>query len=105
MRTETLCDTYPDVIALLDKHKRQTSLLFSQADPNLAIHHQAMMQIRDFLLDTVRSTVDALVFLSSSPTKSVKAKKIAIACLNNVFLGVVAVKFAKLDKIRGLCNG
>lgn len=62
------------------------------------------MEIDNFLLNTIRTCIHSLVFLSFLPTKSVYTKEISIFGLNHMFLGVVSRKFAKINKVGSLGN-
>jgi len=86
----------PDVVAALDQLEWQASLLVGQADPDLAVHHETVVEVDDLLLDALGpiSAVDAHIFLALSPAQPVQTQEIAIARLHNVFLAVVAVEVA-----------
>lgn len=81
---------HPNVITLLDKNKGKTSLRIGQADPDLRVHEQAMVEVHDLLLDAPRSAVDFLALLSVLPSEPVHAKQEAILGLEDVLLGLVS---------------
>ena len=97
----------PDVVSALDQLKWQASLFVGQADPDLAVHHETVVEVDDLLLDALGpvSAVDAHVFLALSPAQPVQTQEIAIARLHNVFLAVVAVEVAELGKVGGIGDG
>ena len=86
----------PDVVSSLHQLKRQASLLIGQANPDLAVHHQAVVEVDDLLLEAfcLVSAVDAYIFFALSPAQAVQTQEIAITGLYNVFLAVVAVEVA-----------
>ena len=97
--------TYPDIIALINQRKREASLFLCQTNPNLAVHHEAVVQVDHLFLDTTLPGIYLSVFLSLSPTQAVETQEVAISGLNNVFLGVIAEQGAQIDKILGLSDG
>jgi hypothetical protein len=50
-----------------------------------------MVKVDDFLADAALPCVDVFFFFPSAIREAMKTKEIAIPCLNNVFLGFVAV--------------
>lgn len=59
--------TYPDIVALFDEDEWQAALLVSKADPDFAIHHEAMVHIDNLLDDAAVACIDALVFFVLAP--------------------------------------
>lgn len=77
----------PNIVALIDQQKGQASLLLRNAHPNLAIHHEAMMQVHDLLLHASRAAVDTLVLLAFAPSESVDSQKEPIFRLHYMLFG------------------
>jgi len=50
--------TYPDIVALFDKHERQTAFLLGHAYPDLTVHEKTMVQINHAFLDTAFACID-----------------------------------------------
>ena len=82
--------TYPDVEAELDQLERQASLLVRQANPNLRVHQQAVVQIDDPFPETRRSIVHLGTFLSPPPLQPMDAEEEAVLGLDDVFFGFEA---------------
>jgi hypothetical protein len=96
--------TYPDIKPLLDQDEGQGPLLVGQADPHLAVHQQAMVQVDDTLLDALRAGVDLGVLLAPFPCEPVQAKQVSILGLDHMFLGRVAKGGAEVDKVGGVSD-
>lgn len=97
----------PDVVAALDELKGQTALAGRQTDPDVAVHHQAVVQIDDLLAQArlARAGIDALGLLAALPAQAVQSQQVAVAGLDNVLLAVVAGEVAQLGKVAGAGNG
>jgi hypothetical protein len=95
-------ETYPNVKAPLDQDKRQRALLVGEADPDFAVHQQAVVQVHDALLDALRSAVDPGVLLALPPGQAVKAKEVPVLGLHDMLLGGVPEGGTEVDKIGGI---
>lgn len=98
-------NTDPDIIALLDEHKRKTSLLIGQADPNLGVHEQPMVKVQDLLHQTSRSAVDLLFLLALLPCQPVQTEQVSILGLEDMLLSFISVQAAKIHKVGGVSHG
>ena len=96
--------THPDVKPPFHKLKGQASLLVRQADPDLGVHQQAVMQIRNALLGALRAAVDFGALLALSPLQAVQAQQEPILCLDYVLFGFVSPESAQLDEIGGIAH-
>lgn len=81
----------PDIIALVDQQKGQTPLVLGNAHPDLAVHHEAMMEVDDLLLHTPWPAIYALVLLPFAPGKPVNSQEEAVLRLDYMLLGRVAI--------------
>ncbi len=96
--------TYPDVKAPLNQDKRKSALLIGEADPHLAVHQQAMVQVHDALLDALRSAVDPGVLLALPPGQPVEAEEVPVLGLHDMLLGGVPKGGTEVDKIGGIAD-
>lgn len=58
--------TYPDIETVLDQHKGKSALGLGEADPDLAVHEEAVVQICDPFPHTTRAPIDVCVLLPLS---------------------------------------
>lgn len=91
--------TYPNIVAFFDQHEREASLFFREAYPDLAVHHQTMMKVDNFLLHTLYASIDSCTLFTFAPAKPMQAQQIAISCLDYMLLGIIPVKSTEIDKI------
>lgn len=63
-----------------------------------------MVQVNDALLDAVRTRVDSLTLLATSPLQTMEAEKIAIFGLYNMLLCLMGPKLTQLNKIGSVTN-
>lgn len=98
-------NTDPNIIALLDEHKRKTSLLIGQADPHLGVHEQSMVQVQDLLLQTSRSAVNLLFLLALLPCQAVQTEQVSILGLEDMLFSFISVQAAKIHKVGGVSHG
>ena len=94
--------TYPDIIAFLHQHERQTPFPFRQAHPCLTVHHQAMMQVHHLLRHAPLAGIHPCILFTSSPSQSMKTQQVAIPGLDDMFLGIVAEQSTEIHEIRSL---
>jgi hypothetical protein len=57
------------------------------------------MQVYYSLPYTVLSTVDPHMFLSFFPSQSVQSKQVTIAGLDHMFLSIITIQCAEVDKV------
>lgn len=96
--------TYPDIKPLLDQDKRQGPLLVRQANPHLAVHQQAMVQVYHPLLEALGPGIDPGVLFSLFPCQPVQAKEVSVLCLYYMFFGRVAKRGAEVDEVGGISD-
>lgn len=96
--------THPDIETALDQLKWETTLLVRQADPDLGVHEESVVEIHDPLLDAPRSAVDLLPLLSLPPLQPVHAQEVTIFGLHDVLLCFKPPESAELNKVRRLTD-
>ena len=84
--------SHPNIISSLYKHERKTSLALCQAYPDLAIHHEAMMEIYNLLPKTAIPGIHPNIFFATFPSQTVQPEEIAIAGLDDVFFSIIAIQ-------------
>jgi hypothetical protein len=94
----------PDIVALVNQQERQATSLLRDADPDFAVHEQAVVEVDNAFLNAVWTHVDLHVFLSSSPSQAVQAQKIPILRLDYMFFGSVAIELTQFYKVTCLSN-
>ena len=82
--------TNPDVKTALHQLKWEASLFVRQADPDLRVHEETVMQINDAFLDARRPVVDLLSLLAPPPLQAMNSQKETILRLDDVFLSFVS---------------
>jgi hypothetical protein len=95
----------PNIVALIDQQKRQTTLVLCNADPDLAVHHEAVMEVYNLLLHASWPAVYALILLSFAPGESMHSQEEAILCLHYMLLGGVAIELTQLYKVIRVRDG
>lgn len=97
--TQFESETHPDIKSALDKLECQASSLVRLCDPDLGVHQQPMVQIRNPFLDARRAIVHLLSLLAFPPLQPVNSKQEAVLGLHDVFLGFVSPQSAELHKV------
>lgn len=93
----------PDVVTVLNKLEGQTALFFAEADPDFAVHHQAVMQVDNFLLDAILAAVDLTILFALAAGETVHSQEVAIFCMDHMLFCVVTEQLTQIDKIISLC--
>ena len=94
----------PDIVAAVDEGEGQAALAGGQTDPDVAVHHKAVVEVDD-LFANAAGGVDADMVFTTAPGEAMEAEQVAITCLDNVLLAVVTVQLAQLGKVAGVRNG
>jgi hypothetical protein len=97
-------DTHPNVVASIYQLERQTSLFIGQANPHLTIHHEAMVQVYNRLLQTIWSLVNLSVILPLPPGEPMQTQQVSIASLHHMLFRIESIQRTYIDKIRGISN-
>lgn len=95
----------PDIVALIDQQKRQTTLVLCNADPDLAVHHEAVVEVYNLLLHASWPAIYALILFSFAPGESMHSQEEAILCLHYVLLCGVAIELTQLYKVIRVRDG
>lgn len=98
----------PDVVALVDEREGKTALFLCQTYPNLAVHHQAVVEVDDLFPHAAFAAVVCiypLILLASTISQTVQTQQISISRLYNMFLRSVPEELAQLDKVLRVRDG